>query len=478
MKSRSPFESPHTVDCRFGQRAIVVGGSMAGLLAARVLSEHFSEVLIVDRDAVVDDANPRPGVPQSLHLHAMLPRGLQLLNQMFPGISDDLEADGSIPLDIANDIAWLTPKGWGVKFQSGLQGLSFTRDLLDCHVRRRVRRLPNVQLQPRHDVIGFLSGNPGEVIGVRVQQRTPGLRGAVENISADLVVVASGRQNAIPDWFAAIGLRRSQATIINAHIGYATRILRRPSQFIPSWKAIILQAAPPKITRAGLIFPIERDRWMCTLIGGDRDYPPADENGFLEFARSLPSPALHNALRAAEPLTAIRCYRATDNRRYDFSQISNWPKGVVVLGDALCAFNPVYGQGMTTAALEADLLGRLLRHHTGAEQLEATFQKQAARVVNGPWTLATSADLRYRSVEGARASLRTRLVHWYVDEVLRLGTGNQWARKRFLEVQGMLRDASAIFQPDMIGRVLLGLLSRRSFLSGAAKLEKFSEIKV
>jgi 2-polyprenyl-6-methoxyphenol hydroxylase-like FAD-dependent oxidoreductase len=343
-----------------------------------------------------------------------------------------------------------------MKFRSGLEGLSFTRDLLDRTIRRRVRRLSNVKFVDATDVVGLLRGDSGKILGVRTRERNLSDLGSLEQVSGEIVVIAAGRQNAIAKWFAEVGLEQPQATIIDAHIGYASRMYRRTNGQSREWKAIILQAVPPDVHRSGLMFPVEGDRWLVTLIGADRDYPPHDDAGFLEYAKSLRHPGLYEAIRDAEPVTPICAYRATENRQHHLD-LKEWPEGLVVMGDAACAFNPVYGQGMSTAAIEAARLHSLLCDHRATSDLGRIFQQEIARIIQSPWTLATSADLRFRSVEGASADRKTRIMHWYVDQVLRLGTTNQWARRRFLEVQGMLRESSAILKPDMLARVLLDL---------------------
>jgi 2-polyprenyl-6-methoxyphenol hydroxylase-like FAD-dependent oxidoreductase len=438
-------------------RAIVVGGSLTGLLAARVLGEHFSEVTIIERDLLKSDTMQRPGVPHSRHLHGLLPRGVQIIEAFFPGIRQELQSYGAVPLDLAGDIAWLTPQGWGTKFRSGLEALSVTRDLLDWTIRRRVGRLPNVKFVDSTDVVGLLRGDGGRILGVRTRERNFRDLGSVEDASGDLVVIAAGRQNAIANWFAEVGLEPPQITTIDAHIGYASRMYRRTNWQSPDWKAIILQAVPPELHRSGLMFPVEGDRWLVTLIGADRDYPPHDDRGFLQYARGLRNSDLYDAIREAEPVTPICAYRATENRQHHLDLLKDWPRGLVVMGDAACAFNPVYGQGMSTAAIEATRLHSFLCAQGARSDLGRTFQQEIARIIQSPWTLATSADLRFRSVEGARASRKTKIMHWYVDQVLRLGTTDQWARRRFLEVQGMLREASAILKPGMMARVLLDL---------------------
>jgi len=441
---------------------VVVGGSLAGLLAARVLSDYFSEVSVIERDLLHEHTMQRPGVPHSRHLHALLPRGLHILEAFFPGIREELESYRAIPLDVGDDVAWLTPQGWGVKFRSGIEALSCTRDLLDWTIRNRIAELKNVRLVVSREVTGLLRGEEGYIYGVRTCPRSLAQGNCIEEVCGDLVVIATGRQNTIAKWFVDIGLQQPKVTTIDAHIGYASRMYRRPPQWSHAWKAIILQAAPPKVRRAGLMFPVEGDRLLVTLIGADRDYPPNHEAGFMEFARNLRNPSLYEAIRHAEPLTSIHAYRATENRQQHFERFDHWPHGLIAMGDAACAFNPVYGQGMSTAAIEAARLHSLLGENISSNNFGRTFQKEIARIIRSPWSLATSADLRFRSVEGANVNWNTRVKHWYVDRVLRAGTVDVWARRRFLEVQGMLREASAILKLDMLWHVLLNLAHIRS----------------
>jgi len=473
LSMNSSTRNTKTSRSRNNHYAIVIGGSLAGLLTARVLADHFSHVTIIERDLFTADPHPRPGVPQSRHIHALLPRGLRIVEGLFPRIRHELEAAGAVPLDIGNDVAWLTPEGWGIKFRSGIEALSFTRDLLDHTVRCRISQLPNVNIVHGREVTGLLRAHSGKIFGVRTRQRDSALQpGSDQDFLSDLAVLASGRLHTIPKWFAEVGLEIPALTTINAHIGYASRFYRPPKNRELPWKALIYQAAPPATHRSGLIFPVEGNRWLITLIGADRDHPTTSESGFLEFARHLRSPLLYEAIRDAEPLSPIVSYRATENRQHHFERIADWPAGLLVTGDAACAFNPVYGQGMTTAALEAEMLDNLLRKIENTNSLGQTFQRKLAQITRGPWTLSTSADLRFRSVEGARASRITRAMHWYVDQVLRLGTTCVWARRRFLEVQGMLKDASAILRPDMLLRVLLDQLRPKhdeSFMRGRCK---------
>lgn len=443
-------------------QAIVVGASMAGMLAARVLADFCEQVIVLERDALPDRAKPRPGVPQTRHLHGLLPRGRRILERYFPGITAELRIAGAEMLDIANDIAWLTAYGWGARFPSEFEGLSCTRDLLDSIVRNRVKALPNIEILQGCDVTGLV-GEASRVEGVRLRLRG-GSNAAVDEILwGDLIVAANGRHSAVPTWLKDLGLPEPEVDCIDAHIGYASRAIRRPRLRSQEWRSIFIQAAPPEVKRAGILFPVEDDRWIVTLQGGDRDYPPCDDVGFREFARSLRSPLLYEAIAGAEPLSPISSYRATENRLRHYEWLRVWPERFLVMGDAVCAFNPVYGQGMTAAALASEnLQDCLARKRTTLDGLSARFQKRLARVNKAPWMLATSEDLRFAGTEGAIAGRSTKLMHRYIACVLQLASRKPSVRKRFLEVQGMLKGPSAIFRPSILLQVFWQVLAGSS----------------
>ncbi|HWP43016.1 MAG TPA: 2-polyprenyl-6-methoxyphenol hydroxylase-like oxidoreductase, partial [Blastocatellia bacterium] len=244
-----------------------------------------------------------------------------------------------------------------------------------------------------------------------------------------------------------------------AFLGYASRIYRRTA--VPrDWSGIYVQAAPPSHSRGGVLFPIEGDRWLLTVVGLGRDYPPTDEAGFLEFARSMRAPAIYNAIKDAEPLSDIYSYRGTENRVRHYERMSRRPEGLLVLGDAACAFNPVYGQGMTTAALSAQTLSECLNSHRGPRLgkevtgLADRFQKKLAKANTPAWLLATGEDLRVPEVVGKKPGLADRLMQRYVDRVVELSTENEQARLLLLEVFNLLKPPTALFHPAILAQML------------------------
>lgn len=440
---------------RAGRHAIVIGGSMAGLIAARVLLDHYEEVTILESDRYPGGPTSRSGVPQARHVHVLMLRGQAILEQLFPGIRADLIAADAQLVDMAGDVEWLTPAGRGLRFPSSLIMLACTRDLLEWHVRLRLATHPRIRFGEETEVTGLLLGRKhSRVVGVRARRR--GLTTSpTHELDADLVVDASGRQSKTPQWLQEIGYPALEEDVVNGFLGYASRIYEAPPPDGRTWKAAFIQAAPPDVTRGGLVLPIEHNRFMVTLLGLGRDYPPVDESGFVDFAGSLRAPLIYDFVRSAQPLSAIAGARHTENRWRHYESLDRWPDGLVVLGDAACAFNPVYGQGMTTAALAAMTLHRFLtRHSRGFDEKCLGFQKRLARVNAWPWLLATSEDFRVRGTVGGSPDLRTRLMHRYMDQVIQLTTFDRNVRLAFLRVMHMLESPASLFRPSLLLQVV------------------------
>ncbi|AFZ29519.1 FAD-dependent monooxygenase [Gloeocapsa sp. BRSZ] len=435
-----------------GSHAVVIGGSMAGLVTGRVLTKHFDTVTIIERDRFPDEPIPRQGVPQSHHNHVLLMRGAMILEELFPGLQAQLCAVGASQLDMAKDTVWLNPAGWGIRFNSGITMLASSRSLLEWGVRQQLMQCPQIRFVAESEVTSLLaSADNTAITGVQVRSRQSYPGSSEQQILADLVVDASGRISKTPQWLITLGYKAPQETVINSHVGYASRIYQLPANVARDWQALYVQAVPPDVTRMGLMLPIEGGYWLVSLGGGDRDYPPTDEAGFLEFARTLRSSILYDAIKDAKPLSPIVSYRATENRRRHYEKLHRMPEGLIVTGDAACAFNPVYGQGMTTAAIAAETLDQCLKQ--GLSGLGKRFQTQLAQVNAIPWTLATSEDYRYRGTEGKSPDQKTKLMHWYMDRLMLLSTKNIEVRSQFLQVMHMLKTPTALFHPKIVALV-------------------------
>ncbi|HXF61298.1 MAG TPA: hypothetical protein VNK95_06760, partial [Caldilineaceae bacterium] len=279
MASHEPHANGH---------AVIIGGSMAGLCAARVLAGHVNRVTIVERDHLPAEPSERKGVPHARHVHVLLAQGQRVLEQLFPGLTGELAGHGALIMDWTAECMTRYATGWGRRMPSNLRTLGCSRDLLEWAVRQRVRALPNVAFCEGMEATGLLTDPTNRAIqGVMVRPRG---EGKPEALAADLVVDASGRGSHSPDWLEALGYGRPRETIVNAFLGYASRWYRKPAGFKADWKALLITGYPPDMPYGGVLLPVEGDRWLVTLGGRNRQYPPTDEAGFLDFARQLADP--------------------------------------------------------------------------------------------------------------------------------------------------------------------------------------------
>jgi 2-polyprenyl-6-methoxyphenol hydroxylase-like FAD-dependent oxidoreductase len=450
--------SKQSAQSTFGRHhAVVIGGSMAGLLAARVLSDHFAQVTIIERDKLTGEAAPRKGVPQGRHVHALLARGAVIMGKYFPDLFPTLVQDGAILVD-TEDVRWNQLGVWMAPVPSPFKAVFQSRPFLEQHVRNQLTARDNVRIMDACEVSQLCAHND-RVTGVVLRYRTGEQR--EEMLSADLIVDASGRGSRAPQWLNSLGYGNVQETSVKIEVGYATRIYRCPTHLPAGWKALLILGRPPDDKRGGVIFPIQGGHWMVTLQGALRDYPPDDEASFLEFARSLAQPDLYEAIQDAEPVTSLAVYKYSANRFRHYERMKRLPEGFIILGDGVCSFNPVYGQGMSVAAIEAQTLDRCLREqemfagNNGVAGFAQRFQQAIARDIKTPWLLSTGEDLRYPEARGKR-SLSTRLLNRYMRRVIELTASDSRMTATVLRVRNLLKPLSTLFQP----RIILAVLRR------------------
>lgn len=453
-----------------GSHALVIGSGIAGLLAARVLLDHFDHVTVVERDALPTQPQPRPGVPQAVQSHAILVRGQRILEQLFPGLNAELMAAGAISVDWTADALYLNSRGTAPRRPSTLITLMCSRNLLEWLIRRRLTECDRATFPQGHRLRILEMTQVKQLLTSESQSRVTGVRlrdrgnDQLAELTANLIVDASGRNSSLPKWLEALGYAAPTETVIDAGFGYTTRWYKRPVDWQVDWKMLIAQPQPPDEPRCGVLAPVEGDRWSLSLYGFGRDYPPTDEAGFLEFARTLPSPKLYEAVKDAEPLSPIYSFRQTQNRRRHYEQLSQRPEGIVAVGDAVFAFNPYYGQGMTTAALSALVLDRCLHQRWQKSQKAAIgfsryFQKQLARSLETPWLNATRSDRLWLTREDSMTTARTpnQLSQWleqYVEQVMLLSMDCPETHQTLLEIHHMVKPPVAFFQPNILAKVM------------------------
>lgn len=445
--------------------ALVIGSGIAGLLAARILADYFDQVTIVERDRFSEQPAPRQGVPQSYFIHVLLTQGQRILEQLFPRLTNELEHKGAPAIDWTTDCSLLLLDSWAPRFPSDLVSRACTRNLLETVIRQRLVKYSPVEFLEATQVTGLLAnlGNT-TVTGVKIQDSN----GIVVELAAQLVLDASGRSSKAPQWLKSLGYEMPLETAVNSFLGYACRRYQSLGDSFLDSKALYVMPKAPEHPRGSVIYQVEEGQWMVSLIGVGRDYPPTDEAGFLDFARNLRSSKIYEAIKDGQPLSPIYGYRRTENRWRKYEHLNKSPENFIVLGDAVCAFNPVYGQGMTVAALGALTLNKCLKHqyerHSNRELIGFAryFQKQLAKVNTVPWLMATGDDFRWSTTQGQQPDFMTQLMHWYLDQVMKVASERAEVYKVFIEVIHLLKPPTAFFQPAILMQVLKVAMNRRS----------------
>jgi 2-polyprenyl-6-methoxyphenol hydroxylase-like FAD-dependent oxidoreductase len=432
--------------------AIVLGGSMAGLCAARALADHFSRVTVIERDVLGDEIAARKGVPQGQHLHALLISGARALERLFPGFRNELIARGATPDDLGQARYCIG----GVHLASApsdLEILRMSRPLLEGYVRERVRQLTNVKLLDDCDVLG-LTVVDAAVRGVRILHRQLKVE---QSLPATTIIDATGRGSKLPQWLRDFGFAMPREERVRVDVGYTSCTYRRPAA-TQTRPGILIGAVAPN-TRAGVGSVMEGDRFIVSLIGYLGDYAPAEVERLAEFARSMPAPDLHELLRDLEPLTKPVAARFPFSQRRYYERLNQFPIGLLAIGDALCSFNPIYAQGMSVAALEADLLDRCLREYSG-DDLRCAYFDGCGEIIDTPWRLAVGGDLRFPEVQGPRP-LAARLRNHYLKRLMRVAGEDPEIALAFLRVTNLVNPPSSLFAPWIAKRVAAHAFGRR-----------------
>jgi 2-polyprenyl-6-methoxyphenol hydroxylase-like FAD-dependent oxidoreductase len=436
-----------------GGTAVVIGASMGGLLAARALAEHYGQVLLLERDTLPAAGGHRKGTPQSRHAHAVLVRGLEIMEGYFPGLIAALVAQGADYGDVSQNARWFHEGGHHRPALSGHNAINVSRPLLEATVRARLLELPNVKLVDGCDVLGLLTTpDAARVSGVRVIRRRAD--SAEESLAADLVVDTSGRGSRSAAWLEALGYDRPVEDAVHIGVTYTScEYRRRPEQRAGPVALII--AASPEQPRGGVLLSQEGDRWILTAAGYLGAQAPLTHAGLLEYVGGMGVPALYEVLKDAEPLSEPVAYKIPSNLRRRYERLARFPQAFLVFGDALCSFNPVYAQGMSVAALEAKALGACLEQ--GDENLAKRFFAQAAAIIDTPWTTAVGNDLRFPEIAGPRTAM-TRFITWYLGKLHRAAHHDAALSIVFLKVVNLLEPPPSLLRPGVVWRVLRGNL--------------------
>ncbi|MBT1513836.1 FAD-dependent monooxygenase [Bradyrhizobium sp. SRL28] len=429
--------------------AVVIGAGMAGLTAAQAISRHFAKVTIIERDVLPAEAAPRSGTPQAQHAHTLLAGGLKALQALFPGFENDLAEAGAVKARTGKDIRMERPGFDPFPTRDlGIDIFCMSRPLLEAVTRRRIQQTRNINICVRSRVTGLVpSRDAMRIEGVRYDSED----GPV-TLEADLVVEASGRCGLTLKLFEELSLPMPEETEIGIDQAYASTIVERPLAHNAEWLGNIILPSAPASSRGAFLFPIEKQRWLLSIGGNHGDAPPGDRAGFMDFVRSLRTPTIYDAIRDARPVTDIVRYQLPCSTRRHFERLESFPAGLLAIGDALCRFNPVFGQGMSVAAQEAVILDRLLAEDVPMERLARDFFAAIQDTIATPWGVAVS-DFVYPATRGVRpADLAQRLK--YGVALTKLAAGDPEVHRLTVEVSQLLKPQAALREPALAARVM------------------------
>ena len=442
--------------------ALVIGGSLAGMCAARVLSDFVDRVTIIERDTYPSAHDFRPGVPQARHVHNLLARGLREFEGFFPGFERRMREHGAVAVESGWDVATLWPHGWSRRAHTGLWQLYASRALIEATILELCRNVYNVTFLERTEVTALRAAGETQryCTGVDVVTRDDG---KTRTLEADLVVDASGAHSRAAEWLRQLDLELPADEVIDGYSGYSSRwfALGRQHAWPPEWwwKVLFLRLATPERPYFIAFFPIENQRWLLSYIGVNKAYPPTREDEFTAALARLASPVVHEMVRRMEPISPVYPSRATRNRWRHYERWRTPLGRFVAIADAACSYNPRFGQGMSAAAVSAQLLKDCLATYGVADpHLPGRFFSAQAHFQRTPWLFAAADDLRLPATVGNR-SVSVRLFNWYRPKLV--ACPDRQVGARLGEVTHLVRPMSSLFAPQVVSRVLVAAMWRR-----------------
>ena len=423
------------------------------MLAAAVLARHTDSVTIIERDRLPDGPADRKGTPHARHTHVLVSGGARALEELLPGTTQALLDHGAQYIGAPNRLLVLLSRGWLGRFEEMQFIIGCSRPLLDWVVRGRVLTEARITVRQATDAVGLLGGHD-RVTGVKVRSRETG---QADDIEADFVVDATGHGSDAIAWLTDLGLPAPAEQHIDPQVFYSSRIYQAPPTVGDDFPEINIMSDPTRTdyVKAGVLVPIENNQWIVTLVGTRDHQPPTDETGFGQYARSLRHPIIADLIADAQPLTPPRGFRIPGNRRRHFHDLATWPSSFVVIGDAACTFNPIYGHGMAIAARSALALDAGLDRY-GLHGDTGRIQRDIARTADIAWEMATRQDLRYPTTIGPTPGLMARLQQRFLDRLAWAATGRPAVAAAQLGVYTLAEPPSRLLAPSVILGTLLG----------------------
>lgn len=429
------------------KNAVVIGAGISGLLVSKVLSKYFESVIVLDKDILPSQPVNRQFVPQMTQTHIFLSKGQKIIEDFFPGFGKELDNEGLPIISIGRSMGWLNSRGWLSEFTPTIDIHGCSRAFLEWKIRSMLKKV-NIEIIDNTEVTGLIYSK-GMVRGVDL---------GAKKLEAELVVDAGGRNSLTPKWLEQIGLSKVKETIVNPYVGYATRIYKRIMGINGKWNALYIQPAPPDNLTGGVILPIEKNMSIVSLVGMGKNYPPVDEKGWLEFSKGIRDPVFYNTIRNAKPVSQIFSYRNITNRVRHYESYK-MPQNLIVIGDSVSSFNPVYGQGMTAGSLAAvavdEWLKKICKDRTMPKNMDSnTFQRKLADINKPLWRMAIIEDFLCKETEGGDRNMQIRMMEFYINNIFYAATKDRKIAKELTEVMNLLRPQSTLLHLNAVFRIL------------------------
>ncbi|WP_051317333.1 FAD-dependent oxidoreductase [Ectobacillus panaciterrae] len=434
------------------KQAVVIGGSIAGKLAARVLSDFFEEVLVFDADKKQTDTNPRKRVPQGYHSHALLKAGEIALQDLFPGFIEEMVAAGSVKLDFIKDVKWAHYGGWKNRFTSGYHIIQQSRPFLERHIQKRIDPISNIYIHEEMNVKELLVTEDKTCVKgiLAVNKHTQ----VEQEVYADLVIDASGFGSPAVKWLEQLSYYVPIESV-PINLFYASQMYQLSSAEKPEWKTLLMNPMLPESPRGGAVLTLEGQTYCVTVSGYMGEKAPENEEEFLSYTKQLPYPDIYEFIQQAEPISDIKIHRIPSQVRRQYEKMDRMPQAFLAIGDAYCRFDPVFGQGMTVAALEAQVLRQCLAEiqQTANIDLEKQYFSRCKRIIDTAWDMTITELYRHPQVVGRRP-LGSSFKQWLSKGVFETSASNPKVYRKLVDVMHLMQGAMTLAAPSVLYEII------------------------
>ncbi|WP_042454318.1 FAD-dependent oxidoreductase [Neobacillus dielmonensis] len=443
------------------EKAIILGGGISGKLTARVLSNFYKEVIIIERDQEPTGPFPRKGAPQGNHIHALLHAGEYGLEKLFPGITENFYSTGAVKINSTQDLAWFHHGVWKLRYDGGYTTTLQTRPHLEWHVEQYLRTIPNITILYNNTFRDYeYDETENRIIGIKINDGS-----SVKTIYGDLIVDASGASSMTTGWLKNRGIQIPEEKVKIGLI-YISKVFQLPADLNRDWTIKLVYPNPPQEKIGGTISKIEGNRYIVTFIGYhdeiDEKQVLKNDSSFLELAKKLPKDDIYQALKEAVPVSNTSVFRVPQIIWRKYEKIKQLPNGLLLIGDTICRIDPVFGQGMSIAVLETLALQNLLQNeHQSQQQLIRAFQQRAAKIIAPIWSMVLTEDFRYPATIGKKPFILP-FMQWYSKNIFLLSAQNQETYHTFIKVMNLVRPITILMNPKILYRVLKRTLLNHS----------------